>query len=185
MKPEDAIEAGVGLSNDEMVKEVGDFQRKILEIQTGKRKPPSWFKRTGFDTAEISLDGLGTIGLVSASCGTIDKLDRATDPAAEAELEMDAVIECIEKIPDGIKLRRPLKINNKTLGVGHHWENLWDLQAENKNHARSALHALFGGKAYGMLKLAMVWLSKIDVPTMIGADPEPGSSDEQQPRPTA
>lgn len=183
MDPKDAM-AAAGIDQDVMAREVAEFQKRILDIQTGKAPPPPWFKRTGFDTAEVSLDGIGTMNLVSASCGTIDRLDRVTDPSAEADLEMDAVIECVEKFPDTIKLRRPFKMRNKTFPVGHHWENLWDLQAEDRTLARSVLQALIGGKAYAMLKMAMVWLSKIDVPTMIGADPEPGSSDEQQPRPT-
>lgn len=184
MNPQDAM-AAAGLDQDLLTREVADFQKRILDIQIGKVPPPAWFKRTSFDTAEVTLEQIGNFSLVSASCGTIDKLDRVTDANAEADLEMDAVIECMEKIPESVKLRRPIKIRNKTFPAGHHWENLWDLQMEDRQLARSVLQALIGGKAYAMLKMAMVWLSKIDVPTMIGADPEPGSSDEQQPRPTA
>ncbi len=166
---------------------MADFQKRILEIQTGRRPPPSWFRRTGFDTAEVTIENIGVFSMVAATSGTIERLDRTTKPEEEANCEIDAVVESIEKMPDTVKLRRPFKLRNVTHKAGEHWDNLWDVYNSDRDLARQLLQVLLGGKLYAMLKMAMVWLSKIDVPTMIGADPEPGSEGDgkEAARPTA
>lgn len=181
------MEGVAASSAKEIEAQMADFQRRILDIQTGRAQPPKWFKRTGFDTAEVEIEGIGVFLMVAATSGTIEKLDRATDPAAEADLEADAVVESLEKMPEGLKLRREFKMRNKTFEAGARWDNLWKLQSEDRATARQLLQALVGGKLYAMLRMAMVWLSKIDVPTMIGADPEPGSDGDEKEaaRPTA
>lgn len=173
--------------NSDLMAEVQSAQRTILEIQLGRRAPPPWFERTSFDTAKVKLDGIGTISMVAASAGAMDRYDRADSGSQdESEAEFDAVIESIEEIPEALKLRRKTRVGNKTWDAGAHFKNLWDLAADDKKNAREIAKVLFGGKLYGMLKLAMTWLSKVDVPTMIGSDPEPGGGkDEATARPTA
>lgn len=173
---------------DEMDLTVRRFQKVMVDVSTGKRAPPSWFKRTGFDTAEVTLENLGVVKMVAASAGimqAIDLHDDAKDPRVGADLEMDAVIESIEFLPETIKLRRPLKVRNRDFDAGQRWENLWKVQLEDKPIARTIAQALLGGRVYEMLKIATMWLSKIDMQVMIGTDPEKGSNEEGKERPTA
>lgn len=169
----------------DLAADIASLQKAMLDIQTGRRAPPPWFTRTGFDTGVVDLGSLGRVQMVSATSGTMDRLDRADTPQAEADLEAEAVAEAVEKFPPELTLRRELSIRNKTFEPGKHWENLWPLLKEDRGIARMVLLALVGGRAYQMLKMATMWLSKIDVPTMIGSDPEPGGKDGPEVRPTA
>lgn len=176
-------DAKVPSPTDAVTTQVADFQQRMIEIQLGKRPPPEWFKRTSFDTGTVTIDGIGTFLMVAATAGTMEKLERAESGSnEEGLLEIDAVVEAIEEIPESVKLRRPVKVNNKTFEAGQTWKNFW---AVDSRDARVLVQALLGGKVFAMLKMAMLWLSKIDVPTMIGMDPEPGSSAKEGGRPTA
>ena len=167
------LAASAGVDAAGLQKEIEGMQKRILDIQMGKAKPPAWFARLSFDEATVDLNELGTVKMVAATAGTMDALDRA-DEKTEADIEMDAVVESIASLPDTIKLRRPLKIGTKTHNAGTHFENLWDVYAENRATARLILKALLGGRAYQMIKMGMVWLSKIDMQVMLGMDPEEG-----------
>jgi hypothetical protein len=175
-----------------MMGELGRMQKAIVDIQTGKRQPPPWFKKTGFDTAVVSIEGLGDFEMISATSGTMDRLERPNlKPDVEAALEMDAVVEAIEKMPTNLVLKRAFKakVDNREhkFDAGYHFDNLWKEQEITRELAREVLKVLVGGKMYAMLRMAMQWLSKVDVPTMIGVDPEPGNGAEGggTPRPQA
>ena len=93
----------------------------------------------------------------------------------------EAIIEAIALIPEEYKLRRPFKssVGNKTYEADTHFKNLWDEYAKNDKLAREILSQLIGGKLYTMLKMAVMWLSKVTLTDMVALDPE--DSDERRP----
>lgn len=160
------------------------LQEKMIGIQTGTEPPPEWFQRTGFDTAQlvVSYDREDPIvfELIAASAGTMEALDRANN-RTELQCEQNAIIEAIALIPEEYKLRRPFKssVGNKTYEADTHFKNLWDEYAKNDKLAREILSQLIGGKLYTMLKMAVMWLSKVTLTDMVALDPE--DSDERRP----
>lgn len=159
------------------------LQKRIIGIQTGSEAPPEWFQRTGFDSGLVRIDLEGDIGEVeikvcAASAEAMEALDRANQKT-EMACEMNAIIESIEELPAEITLRRPFKIRNKTFDAGQHWPNLWKEYLNDAKGAREILGKLLGGKLYNMVKMAMMWLSKVTISDLVDLDPEEG--DEHRP----
>lgn len=161
---------------------VQKLQKRIIGIQTGAEQPPDWFQRTGFDTGTVTIetpDGTLEFDVVAASSAAMEALERANEKT-EMICEQNAVIECLARIPEEYKLRRPFKTDrNKTFNAGHHWENLWGEYESNPKGARQIAGQLLGGKLYAMLKMAMMWLSKVTISDLVEMDPEEG--DEKRP----
>lgn len=146
-----------------------DMQKNMLDIQTGKRQPPPWFKRTGFDTATVKCEGLGEFQLVAASSGTMERIELCEKPELELELWYKALVESIASMPADLKVRRPINAKNVTIPAGEYFENLW---GKNIDVAVEIMKALIGGKLFKMLKHAINWISTLDMAAMMSVDPE-------------